>query len=997
MSHPSHPRPPLRLPFQVTLVVLILPLVLGSGLLISWIGYRRSTAMLISAGDQMLQALGGQLDSSMAAALDPQRTALELDRLQGLAGLTSLAQRLEALPRIEQALAQTPNLRAMFIGTADGQCFLVARASDAVGRRLPGLPAEAALVVESIAPDSLAGLGSLSPVRPGSRLRHQQLLFDSRLRPLAQRGAATLLPPDFDPRQRPWYRLAQASPDPVLSPIVRLALGNQLGLTLSRRLPDGRGVVGASLELGSLEGLLDRHRPTPGSRLAIVGADGRVLVASSAAGARSAPAGDAPMQQLEPPSLEHLGVPALRGLGSRLRERVGRGFVRSGQRGGDWRTAVLPLPSPVQARPLYLVVSVPDAELLAGARLQQREGLLLTALVLVLLVPVVVLVARHLSGELRRLAATAAAIRRFEFNSTQPLRSSVLEVDDLSLTLEGMRATVKRFLDISAMLAAEDDVDQLLEKLLVESIAAAGAAAGALYLPLAAAQQAGQGRAAETLPGFEPRLFHLGGRWDEPSRLPSLDAEATERLLDGPPGMDRVEPLPERPCLVLLLEDRLQRERLGLLLLWFASPPEAAQDAFCRALSGSAAVALETRELIAAQKRLFEAFIQLIADAIDAKSPYTGGHCARVPDLTKRLAAAACAAREGPFAGFSLDADGWEALHVAAWLHDCGKVTTPEYVVDKATKLETIHDRIHEVRMRFELLKQQAETDHWRAVAEGGDAEALARQRDQTLAELDADFAFVAACNQGGEFMAAEQLERLQRIAARRWRRTLDDRLGISHEERRRREREQPASLPAWEPLLADRAHHVIPRLERERLDDGNPWGFRMEVPEYLYNRGELHNLSVARGTLSAEERFKINEHIIQTIRMLTALPFPRHLRAVPEIAGGHHEMINGRGYPRGLRGEQMSALARMMAIADIFEALTAADRPYKSGKTLSQALTIMARMVEGQHIDRDLFELFLRAGVHRDYAQHHLPPAQIDEVDVEALLASLPPLPDGS
>lgn len=296
--------------------------------------------------------------------------------------------------------------------------------------------------------------------------------------------------------------------------------------------------------------------------------------------------------------------------------------------------------------------------------------------------------------------------------------------------------------------------------------------------------------------------------------------------------------------------------------------------------------------------------------------------------------------------------------------------------------------------MRFELLKQQAETDFWQGMAEGGDPDALARQRDRALAGLDEDFAFVASCNQGGEFMAPELIERLQRIAGRRWRRTLDDRLGISHEELLRRQQDAPDPLPVMEPLLADRIHHLIPRtaLEQERFGEGNPWGFRMQVPRHLYNRGELYNLSVTRGTLSAEERFKINEHIIQTIRMLTALPFPRHLRTVPEIAGGHHEMINGRGYPRGLRGEQMSELARMMAIADIFEALTAADRPYKSGKTLSQALAIMVRMAAEGHIDRELFALFLRAGVHRDYAERYLAHEQIDAVDVEALLASLPP-----
>ncbi len=993
----------LRLPFQLTLVGLILPLVLGSGLLVSWIGYRRSSAMLSSASNQMLQALGGQLQGAMASALDPQRASLELERLQSLAGRTSLAERLKALPEVRQALAQTPNLRAYFIGFADGQCFVVARATDAVGRRLPGLGANAALVVESLARDVVAGQGVVTAYGPDPALRRQQLVFDSQDRPLPQAAPVQLLPADFDPRQRPWYRLAMESLDTVLSPVYRLALGNQLGLTLSRSLPGRVGVVAASLELGSLEGLLDRHRPTPGSRLAIVNGQGLVLAASGQspeAGSTATPAAGTQSQRLDT-----LGVPALRGVSSQLRQRVGRGFLGQRLGGSDWRTAVLPLPSPVQGRPLYLVVAVPDDELLAEARRQQQEGLLVTALVMLLLVPVVLLVAGRLSAELRRLAAVAAAIRRFEFDAGSPLRSFVREVDELSLTLDGLRGTVQRFLAISAMLAAEDDVDRLLEKLLVESIAAAGAQSGALYLPAAVAGESPAGEtpapSADQPQAFEPRLFRQAGQWGQARHLPELAAEVIAQLRGGQgqaaaTGPLSSPPLPQGPYLALPLEERLQSEQLGLLVLWFDAAPEPAQVAFCRALSGSAAVALETRELIAAQKRLFEAFIQLIAGAIDAKSPYTGGHCARVPELTKLLAEAACQASDGPFAAFKLDPHQWEALHVAAWLHDCGKVTTPEYVVDKATKLETIHDRIHEVRLRFELLKQQAETEYWQALAAGvedeGEREALCHQLQRTLAALDDDFAFVASCNQGGEFMAPELLERLQRIAARRWRRTLDDRLGLSRDELRRREQEPQAELPTWEPLLADRPHHRIPRQERDRLAADNPWGFRMEVPEHLYNHGELYNLSVARGTLSAEERFKINEHIIQTIRMLAALPFPRHLRQVSEIAGGHHEMVNGRGYPRGLRGEEMSELARMMAIADIFEALTAADRPYKSGKTLSQALAIMARMAAEGHIDLPLFALFLRAGVHRTYAERHLAPEQIDAVDVESLLAGLTP-----
>ena len=189
--------------------------------------------------------------------------------------------------------------------------------------------------------------------------------------------------------------------------------------------------------------------------------------------------------------------------------------------------------------------------------------------------------------------------------------------------------------------------------------------------------------------------------------------------------------------------------------------------------------------------------------------------------------------------------------------------------------------------------------------------------------------------------------------------------------------------LPVDEPLLADKPEHRIARPPTEGIAADNPWGFRMDVPKLLYDRGELHNLTISRGTLTAEERYKINEHMVQTIIMLSRLPFPKHLRAVPEIAGGHHEKMDGTGYPKRLTRQQMSPLARMMAIADIFEALTAADRPYKDGKTLSQALAIMAKMRNEQHIDAELFDLFLRAGVYREYAQRYLRPEQIDTVDI--------------
>jgi HD-GYP domain-containing protein (c-di-GMP phosphodiesterase class II) len=390
------------------------------------------------------------------------------------------------------------------------------------------------------------------------------------------------------------------------------------------------------------------------------------------------------------------------------------------------------------------------------------------------------------------------------------------------------------------------------------------------------------------------------------------------------------------------------------------------------------------RQLLDQQRKLFDDFTKLIAGAIDAKSPYTGGHCARVPVIAQMLSDAACESNAPPFAAFNMQTadQRWE-FEVAAWLHDCGKVTTPEYVVDKATKLETLYNRIHEIRMRFEVLLRDAEIDCCRRRLAGDmDESRLEEELAQTRKAIVDDFAFVAACNVGGEFMADEKIDRLRQIATRTWVRHLDDRIGISQEEAALKNQEPSPSLPVIEAVLADKPEHVIPRTQADPFD-GNPHGFSMTVPKDQYNLGEIYNLSIRKGTLSPEDRFKINEHIIQTIIMLERLDFPEYLTNVPEFAGAHHETMIGTGYPRGLKKEDMSIPARIMAIADIFEALTAADRPYKAPKSLSEALKIMSLMRDDQHIDAELFDLFLKSGIYRTYADRYLNRSQIDEVDI--------------
>ena len=407
---------------------------------------------------------------------------------------------------------------------------------------------------------------------------------------------------------------------------------------------------------------------------------------------------------------------------------------------------------------------------------------------------------------------------------------------------------------------------------------------------------------------------------------------------------------------------------------------------FVEALAAQSAVALENSQLIESQRQLMDSLIRLVAGAIDAKSAYTGGHCERVPELAMMLAEEACKVKDGVLADFSFETDDeWREFRIGAWLHDCGKVTTPEYVVDKATKLETIYNRIHEVRARFEILLRDAQIQRLEAIAGGVESEDANQVFAARRAALVDDFAFVAECNLGGEFMAPERVERLRRIAATGWLRHFDDRLGLSQEELRRYQGQAAAELPARETLLADMPHHILPREEQKALDP--KYGFKLNVPEHLYNYGEVHNLSIGRGTLTDEERFKINEHIIQTIAMLENLPFPDNLKRVPEYAGTHHETLIGTGYPRRLIKGDLSVPSRIMAIADIFEALTASDRPYKKAKTLSEAIKILMFFKKDQHIDPDLFRLFLTSGVYRRYAEKYLRPEQIDAVDIAAYL----------
>lgn len=532
-------------------------------------------------------------------------------------------------------------------------------------------------------------------------------------------------------------------------------------------------------------------------------------------------------------------------------------------------------------------------------------------------------------------------------------------------TVEDMLKRLEQLNDIGAALSRERDITRLLEHILLAAKAITNADGGTLYRM----REEGQSLRFEML-RTDSLGIAMGGTSGSAISFPDLPLQVegggpndslvaayaaihlqtvnvvdayTEPNFDfsGTRRFDERTGYRSQSMLAVPMKDH-EGTVIGVLQLINAREPgsddvvsfSSADQSLVESLASQAAIALSNRLLLTQLEELFESFINLINTAIDEKSPYTGGHCQRVPALTMMLAEAASNTTAGPLADFTMTERDRYELKIAGMLHDCGKITTPVHVVDKATKLQTLFDRVHLIDTRFEVLKRDAELHALRqqlALRPCVDPEAETRISagcQATLISLQADRDFLRASNIGSEAMSDAALERVGKI-------------GRGH---------------SW------------------RNVDG--------VETEFLTEDELQNLSIRAGTLTATERSIINQHIVTTIRLLEQLPWPKHLKNVPEYAGGHHERVDGKGYPKGLVREQMSVQARVMAIADIFEALTATDRPYKVGMKLSQAVGIMKKFRDGGHIDPDLFDIFLRNGVYQSYAEAFLDPSQIDAVE---------------
>ena len=521
--------------------------------------------------------------------------------------------------------------------------------------------------------------------------------------------------------------------------------------------------------------------------------------------------------------------------------------------------------------------------------------------------------------------------------------------------ISDLEKQIQNLANIGLALSKERDMDKLLEMILLEAKRIANSDGGTLYM------MTDNQRLKFEIIMTDSLNFHMGGTSGEdipfyPVKLYTDEGEENKSMIaayvaltgetvnlpdaykakgfdfSGTKMFDEKTGYRSKSFLTVPLKNH-EDEIIGVLQLLNAQTEKekkiisfgADVQQMVEALASQAAVAITNKNLIRDLEALFESFIKLIASAIDAKSPYTGGHCARVPEITIMLAEAVAATRDGPFADIVFSDKEMYELKIAAWLHDCGKVATPEFVVDKSTKLETIYDRVNEVETRFAVIKRDEEIKKLKkelkiekdrslsSIEKAEKIDHLTKGYRKRVRILKKDLDFIKESNIGGEFMSGDKKERVHEIANYKWK----------------------------------------------------PNG---KIENFL-SENEVYNLTIPRGTLTPEERKVINDHIVVTIKMLEELPYPKHLQNVPEFAGGHHETLDGTGYPKGLTKDEMSVQARIMAIADIFEALTARDRPYKKGKTLSQAMRILGFMKNDAHIDADLFEIFVKEKIYIKYA----------------------------
>ncbi|MGR5360629.1 HD domain-containing phosphohydrolase [Vibrio mediterranei] len=944
-----------------SLFIIIVMLVCGVQL---WLTYSSLNKVLVDANDHLFDRISGEARANLLHHYSPAFSTVTAFSKGQLSRLSTHEERLSYVPEISYLLSASPSIFSYTLTLPNGDHFSVYRVFDRKIQKGLEVSPEARYVVFSYyAEQQLLHRYEYNEA-------HDLVNFTSQEKY------------QVDLRDREWFEIANRESVAMSAPYYFQKLG-KIGITVSRRSESGV-VVAADITLDQISEVLAETISRKSSFRVLYDESGRLYAYSNPKQViiqeDALDSATILIEDIDNPVV-HEAVLLFGNTVDTVHE-----FYVDGEK---WIGKVTKSVNN-SGHDLYLMMVVKSTELLDKSQVIAKRSILTSLLVLLIALPFVYIAAQRVSAPIRRATLRAQKIESFDFSKKTPQKSHIKEIHDLSQALFGMQQTLSRFLLLTNAIARQDELKPLLGLVANGALDATSAKRALLYLSDDDNVLIPHSVVSKTDDKFDlSQLSPLDAKNPDVAYLfESLNGVRPKALAVEHQDIKRAIPQigTQDVFLFLPLLDRGGQVLGGFGLIIESEQLDTLSTTrlpFIESLSEYASVAIESQQILANQKALLNSFIEVMAGAIDTKSPYTGNHCQRVPVLTEMLTKAAEQSEAEPFKDFKLSSEEWQELQLAAWLHDCGKVTTPEHVVDKAVKLETIYNRIHEIRTRFEVLKRDAHIlILQRALGEPLSFE-LQQELDAKWKRIDDDFAFIAATNVGGEFMTDDAVTRLHSIAQRQWTKTIDEGQGLSWEERRRYE--QAETKPGEsESVLADQPYHAIPwAVETEPSTR-----FTLKKPMYQNNLGELYNLSIRKGTLNDEERYVINNHIVETIKMLESLPFPKGMRNVPAIAGGHHEKVDGTGYPMGLKADEMPLTARVMALADVFEALTSADRPYKEPKTLSESIKIMSFMVKDQHLDAELFKLFLTSGVYQTFAMKFLNPEQIDEVDIEQYLS---------
>ena len=771
----------------------------------------------------------------------------------------------------------------------------------------------------------------------------------------------------YDPRKRDWYVEALKSDKTIVTKPYSFYFTKDVGLTIAR-FSNKKIVLSADINLKEIYSNLSNTQFENITK-SLLFLDDKTVLASSGLNKKQ--------ENLANTNLNNISDNLIKSLKNKLFMNKKQGFIHEFD-GIKWFVRVQEISFNKNIKLNYAIFS-PLKTILSDAFLAKKQILFFTFFLIIFSFPIIIYASFLITKRLKILEKDALDIKNFKFKNLE-FNTKIKELEQLKTSMNLLKNQLSLFLEMLKKLETSD-FKNLIHILTFNIAKISGAKLVSfhlfdlkkpndLILEALSKKQTLKYQKVTKLNSYEKNELKTNK-----SSLFSINKQIATSFYQEILKITKTKEL-----IVYQLPIYLNnKDLLGFISIFYQknSKLNFAVFDFIKTLLPFIKVALKNTNLINSQQKMFDSFVKAMAYSIDAKSPYTAEHCQRVPKLSEQIAKSISKSKDKKFKTFKLDKKNQQIMHIASWLHDCGKIITPTHIMDKSTKLETIYDRLHEIRTRFEVVKRDLEIQELKDfIKEKKLSYSKSEEFIRKMTALDDDYYFLAKMNIGQEQTSNQMLEKVNQISNIKWQRTLDDKYGIDLSidfiDRTKK-------IAIEENVIADKNEHLISLKNQEFYKKNNKWNFNVTAPKYSQNLGEIYNLCIKSGTLTKEERHIINEHVVLSIVILESLLYPKELNNVAKIAGSHHEKLNGQGYPRGLDRNHLSIGSRIIAIADVFEALSASDRPYKRAKKLSQIFNIMQKMADDEHLDQDILKVFIEQKIYLKFAKQYLKPWQID------------------